>query len=210
MQQHARGPTILTNPLEQRVERLLLSGGHLIHEVAPGRQAKTADGGRIGLDDPEGVRPKQQHRLVRGVEQQAIARLYLAQLPILLLHRLLGGDQAGLQIGHGLQVAPDGDQPGFASKPDRGVLHRQLEAARETLGDLAEGREAPFASVRHHPPDLVTADVVDGVDPGASKPVGRQFLRHRVRQRRVTDDAVEVEHEGHVGGRNADAGQSSE
>lgn len=152
----------------------------------------------VGLEDLQRVRLQQQDRLVGGIEQQPVAGLDVAQLPVFLFHRLLGGDQAGLEFRDGVEVAPDREQPGLAAQPDRRVLHRELEAAGKALGDLAERGDAFFARVLDHAHDLAAGDIADGFHPTPAEPVIDRFVGDGVGQGHVPDDPIHVQHEGDI------------
>jgi hypothetical protein len=164
----------------------------------------------IGLDDAKGIGLQQQYRLIRGVEQQAVAGLHLPQFPIFLLHRLLGGDEPGLKFGDREQVAPNGDEAGFAPKPDRRVLHWDFEAAGKPLVHLTVGRNPAFARVLDHAHDLAADSVADGLDPGAASPRVDRFLGNGIRKRYVLNDPVQIEHQGDVWLGDIDARQRRE
>jgi len=54
----------------------------------------------------------------------------MPQSPVVALHRLLGFDQALLQRCNGTKIAADGHHPAFGTDLDRGIGHRQVDAAR--------------------------------------------------------------------------------
>ena len=62
--------------------------------VAPPRRVQRLHRGAIGLDDTQVGGGHDHNGFVGGVENQAIAGLDFAKLPIIPLHGLLSGDQA--------------------------------------------------------------------------------------------------------------------
>ena len=191
-----RAPT-LPHALQHSLERLAFLDAHFRQQVPAAGETQGADRGWIGFDDTEVFRTKQQHSLIRRVKEKAIAGLDLSQLPVVLLHGLLGGHQARLQFGHGFQIAADGDQSRFAAEANRRVLHRHFPAAGKSLVDLAEGRDAALPGVLYHAQDLAAA-VTGGFDPWTTAPVIDSLIGHVVGQRDVLNDALQIKGQGHI------------
>ena len=145
--------------------------------VAAARRIQRLDRGAVGFDDPQIGRGHDQDRLVRGVEHQPVARLDLAQLPVVALHGLLRGDQARLQFGDRLQVLADRQHAGAAAEQHGGEFHRNFEAARKALVDLAERRNAAGARVVDHALDLVAAACRRRFRPRGGRASHRRFRR---------------------------------
>ena len=99
-----------------------------------GRHAEQLGCGRIGFDDLLRRDVDDQHRLGGELEQQAVARLGVAQAGIFALHRLLGVDQPLLQAGDRAQIAADRHHPAVLAQPHRRISHQEVGAARRRDG----------------------------------------------------------------------------
>ena len=170
MNDNAGGSPLLACPRQHGLERVAVVRRDLRQQIAAAADAKRANRRPVGLGDPQVIDPQQKYRLDRSVEQQPVPGFDLAQLPIILLHRLLRSDQAGLQFHHRLQAAADREQAVLAADAYGRVLDRQFAPAGEALVDLAERRDACAARVVDDARDLAATQVSDGVRPGPPTP----------------------------------------
>ena len=111
--------------------------------------------------------------------RSAVAGFDLAQLPVVPLHRLLRGDQPGLQFGHRLEVLADGEEIGGLAQADGRVLHRQLEPAREALRHLTEAGHAGAAGVLDQLPHAAAAEIRDRLQPWPAEPAVDRLVTNR-------------------------------
>jgi hypothetical protein len=204
MHEDAGRSTMLAYAAEHGAQLVMVAGEDVAQHVAALGEAERADRGHVDFGDAQGVGADDDDGLVGGVEQQPVARLDLAQLPVFLLARLLCGDQLGLQFGHGLQVLADGHEAGASGDAGRGVFDRQFAAAGEALGDLAEGGDAGGAGVGDHAADAVAADFANRLEPGAADPAGHALAGDAVGEGGGVDHTIIVEDQRDIGLSNAD------
>ena len=98
----------------------------------------------IGFEHALRARVDQQHRLAGGVKQDAVARLDVAQAQVVALHRLLGLDQAALQIGDALEVARQRHAFATAAQGQHDVLQRHVLPTGAGVIDVAPARRLAF------------------------------------------------------------------
>ena len=206
MHENAQRLAALADARQHFANRVAILRRHVMQQFAAGqifiaaaRGIQRLDGGAIGFDDPQIGRGHDHDGFVRGVEHQPIARLDFAELPVIALHRLLRRDQARLQFGDRLQILSDREHSGAAAKQHRRVFHRNFEAARKTLVDLAERRNPADAGVVDHALDLVAAHFAGDFDPRTAQPAIDALAAHRRRQRRLADHAFHVQKQRDVG-----------
>ncbi len=111
---------------------------------------------------------------------------------------MLGSNQPRLKFGNRLQAFSNGDHAAIGAYADRRIFDWNLEAAWKALRYLAEGGNAAFPSVRHHPIDLVASHTRDGIDPGSPDPVMEALTGNRIGEFDVGDDCVDVQKECYV------------
>ena len=102
--------------------------------------------GGVDLDEAVGRGIDDQHRLGRQVEQQAVARLGLAQAEIVALHRLLRLEQPLLHRRGRAQVAAERDDLAVVARPDGHEAQRQ----RCSLATSAVAAQR-WLTIRHRP-----------------------------------------------------------
>ena len=84
---------------------------------------------RICLDDPQVGRSDEQDGLVRRLKQKSVTGFEIPHLPVIALHRLLCGNEAGLEFCDRLEILADGDKARTASQHEGRVLNGEFEAA---------------------------------------------------------------------------------
>ena len=166
--------------------------------VAASRRVERLHGGTIGLHDTQISRGHDHDGLIGRIENQTIAGLDLAKLPIIALHGLLRGDQARLQFGHRLQVLADREHSSPAAEQNGGEFHRNFEPARKSLIDLAEGRNAAGARIVDHPLYFVAAHVTGDFNPRTADPAIDALALHGRRQGRLADHTLHIQEERYV------------
>jgi hypothetical protein len=104
-----------------------------------------------------------------------------------------------LQLGDGLKILSDRKHPGTATEQHGGKFHRNFQAARKALVDLAEGRNAADARIVDHALDLVASHFARDLDPWAAEPAIDAFGTHGRGQRRFSDHALHIQKQRNVG-----------
>ena len=206
MHEDAQGLAALTNAREHLADGVAVFRRHVMKQFAAGqifvaaaRRIQCLDRGAVGFNDPQIGGRHDDDGLVGSLEHQPIARLDFPEFPVIALHGLLGCDQARLQLGNRLQILTDREHAGATAEQHRGVFHRNFQAARKTLIDLAESRNPADAGVVDHALDLVAAHFTGDFDPRATKPTIDALAAHRWGQRRLADNAFHVQQKRDVG-----------
>ena len=178
-------------------------GGQQIGQpVASVRPGVRHDGtGRfVGLDDFQRAGIEREHGVAGHLEQQLVAAVRMAALPVVELDLVLGVEVAALDGGDGAQVASDGHhRPAFA-EADGGPGHGHGVAVDRRVVDLAPLGHAGGLQLVEQQFDLGTGIGGDGVHPAAADPFGAAGLQGRAALGHVADDALPVDHEGDVAG----------
>ena len=141
-----------------------------------GIAAEQLVGARVGFDNLLAEAVDNEERVGNHLEQVAVARFGLPQMPVVALHRLLGVDQPLLQRGHLAQVAPDRHDAVFLFKANGGKQQRHVCALLGCLVQMAPTRGRRGGGAIQERLDLGTAFHRDRLDPGLAQPFGVAFL----------------------------------
>jgi hypothetical protein len=200
MQEDPRDRAVIGKPLKHRMEDVALAveklAGKIFADQGPrpaGRSDEDTRCGQVEILDRENVDPNQNDRIAGGSEQEPIAGLDLAQLPIITLHRLLGLDEARLQLGHSLQAPADRDQTGILAQAHRGILDGPPHSRREDLVDLSESGDAEIPRVVDETLQALAPERLDRVGPRTPDPRVHYLGGDRRRERRPPDHARVIE-----------------
>ena len=187
--QHAvEGLAVLGN---QGVEKLAL-----VRRARPrGRQSQDLKRPGVEVDDAQALGIQEQDGLAGGIEQQAVAGLDLAQLPVIPLQGLLRLDQAVLEFGDGAQALADRQQAMVIVEADGGVFDRRLGAARQALHDLTEGGNPLIPGILEDAGEVNLIRGADCVTPGHPDPVSGLLAGKSIRKAGLLDEALPVQDE---------------
>ncbi len=171
------GPVMRSRGNQQIVDRLTRRRVEsetcfLPHQLA-GREREELRSCAIGLDDAQGCSIDHEHRISGDLEQQPIARLGLAPLPVVALHFLLRLDEALLDRSNRAQVAAHRQHRAMLAQPNGGIRDGKLTAIA-TDRDFASLRYAGLVGFKQKLLDLAARVVRDGVGPGTTDPVARR------------------------------------
>ncbi len=147
-----------------------------------------------GVDD--------QRRFGRHLKQQPVAGLDLAQSRIVPLHRHLRFNELVLQLRHRAQIAPKREEAVAAAEFDGGVKHRDLDAARRFVMDLAPAGFTFARGLLQHGRHFGPAFDSNRLAPGSTEPlsVTAQFGgKVGLLEGDVVDHAVTVDDERDIG-----------
>jgi hypothetical protein len=161
--------------------------------------AEQRAGRRVGLDDLAAHRVDDEHGLGTHLEQQAVARLEVAQPRVVPLHRLLRLDQPLLQSRRGAEVAAAGDDRPVRAEPHGAVEDRNVGAPGGGMIDLPPARRMGGRRLLDQGLDLAAGLAGHGVDPWQAEPFAVPFDRPVVAaEGDVADDPVGVDDERDV------------
>jgi hypothetical protein len=132
--------------------------------------AEQARRGLVGLDDAQRVRVQHQHRVVGDLEQQPVARLGLAALPVVAFELMLGLEETLLDRAGGAQVAPERQHRALRAQPHRRPGDRDVQPERRWMVDLAPARAAFGAHLAEQLLDLAPRVAAGGFGPWPPDP----------------------------------------
>ena len=89
-------------------------------------------------------------------------------------------------------LSANGDQAAIAAEADGGIFQRHFQAARKTLADRGEGRDAGGQRVLHHAAKLIERGLCDGFGPAPTVPGAQSLARDPLGYDGVLDDAVTI------------------
>jgi hypothetical protein len=174
-----------------------------------GLAAEDAIGGQVSLEHAQAGGVEHQHRLARHLEQEAVARLGLAQAAVFALHGLLRLDEPLLQRGQQPEIAQEHDDAALGPERVGGAHHRHGGVVRLPQVDVAPARDGVRGRVGQHVGDLAAALVGHGAGQASAEPslpAAERRREVRVAEGHVPHHSLRIHHERGVGRRGDEAG----